>query len=131
MAVVLGAVVAVGGFALTHGDYSDYGNYGDYNDYSDEDTEKFLLVESLREEAETAVNILSKYKSKSVNPELSSQSLKDTSAMKVSETAMDQDVKLSIEKKTGSEILQDTEALQREMQQIEDLLRKIEKIERG
>ena len=131
MAVVLGAVVAVGGLALTHGDYSDYANYGDYSDYSGEDAEKFLRVESLQEEAEKAANILSEYKSKSVDPELNSQSLKNASAMKVSETAMDKDVKSSIERKRDSEILRDTKALQMEMQQIDELLGKIEKIERG
>ena len=131
MAVVLGAVVAVGGLALTHGDYSDYVNYGDYSDYSGEDAEKFLRVESLQEEAEKAANILSEYKPKSVDPELNSQSLKNASAMKVSETAMDKDVKSSIERKRDSEILRDTKALQMEMQQIDELLGKIEKIERG
>ena len=131
MAVVLGAVVAVGGLALTHGDYSDYVNYGDYSDYSGEDAEKFLRVESLQEEAEKAANILSEYKSKSVDPEPNSQSLKNASAMKVSETAMDKDVKSSIERKRDSEILRDTKALQMEMQQIDELLGKIEKIERG
>ena len=131
MAVVLGAVVAVGGLALTHGDYSDYVNYGDYSDYSGEDAEKFLRVESLQEEAEKAANIRSEYKSKSVDPELNSQSLKNASAMKVSETAMDKDVKSSIERKRDSEILRDTKALQMEMQQIDELLGKIEKIERG
>ena len=131
MAVVLGAVVAVGGFALTHGDYSDYGDYGDYSDYSDAEAKKEMQINNLKEEAENAAKILSEYKSQSVNPELSSQSLREESAMRVSEAAMDKDVKSSIEKRIDDETLRDTETLQMEMQKIDKLLAKIEKIERG
>lgn len=137
MAVVLGAVVAVGGFALAHGDYSDYGDYAgelekllDEDDY-DDDLEELMRMENLRAETESAAHILSEYKSESVNPELSSQSLKEESAMKVSEAAMDKDVKSSIEKKIDNETLQGTETLQMELQRIDELLGKIEKIERG
>ncbi len=131
MAVVLGAVVAVGGLALTHGDYSDYGNYGDYSDYSDAEAKKEMRINNLKEETESAACMLSEYKANSVNPELSSQLLKEQSAMKVSETEMDQDVKASIEKKIDEETLQDTQTLQEELQKIDELLGKIGKIERG
>lgn len=133
MAVVFGAVVIVGGLAVAHGDYSDYENYGDYSDYDDEDEEieRLRRIESLREETEKAANTLSEYKSGTVNPKLSSQALKETSAMEVSEDAMDKDVRSSLEKEKDHELLRDTEELQKEMQQIDNLLEKIEKIERG
>lgn len=133
MAVVFGAVVIVGGLAVAHGDYSDYENYEDYSDYDDEDEEieRLRRIESLREETEKAANTLSEYKSGTVNPKLSRQALKETSAMEVSEDAMDKDVRSSLEKEKDNELLQDTEELQKEMQQIDNLLEKIEKIERG
>lgn len=129
MAVVLGAIVAIGGAAIAHGDYSDY-SYGDYSDYNDAAAKREMRINSLKEEIESAAQVLFTYKSENVNPELSSPSLKNAKAMKVSETAMDKDVKSSIEKKIDDEVLQDTETLQIEIQQIDELLEKIEKIER-
>ena len=122
MAVVLGAIVAVGGIAIAHGDYSDY---------SDAEVRKEMRINSLEEEVENAERILCEYKSESVNPQLSSQELKDEDAMEVSAKAMDKDVRESIDRKIKDQVLQKTSDLQRELQQIDELLNKIEEIERG
>lgn len=131
MAVVLGAVVAVGGLAIAHGDYSDYGDYGDYSDYSDAEARREKRIESLEEDAGRAEGILCEYKEKSVNPQLSSQELKDEDAMEVSAKAMDKDARESINRKEKEERLRETKDLGKELRQIDELLRKIEEIERG
>ena len=66
-----------------------------------------------------------------MNPQLSSQELKDEDAMEVSAKAMDKDARESINRKEKEERLRETKDLRKELRQIDELLRKIEEIERG
>ena len=74
---------------------------------------------------------LATYKRTTVNPELSSQKLKEQTAMRVSTSSMDSDVKGSMKRKQTDESSKETQELRKELEQINELLNKIDEIQRG
>lgn len=135
MAVIF---AAVGGAAFVgavtaydvYSDYSDWSAYGDWGEYSDAAERKKRRLEALKQETEAAARDLSDYKKTSVNPELTSQSLKRSPAMVVSPADLDRDAKATIDRKkeqeTDSAVKTDQEALQ----EIDSLLKRIDEIEK-
>ena len=111
-------------------DYHDYDNYGNYSDYSDYAERQRRKLVSLRSDTESAARELSTYKRFTVNPELSRQSLKDSYAMRVSESAMNDDVQNRIRGQIEQDESRETSQLTRELAAIDKLLNKISSLER-
>ena len=133
MAVIFWAVGGVVASAVLHddhsayGDYDDYDNYSNYSDYAERQRRR---LETLRADTESAARELSSYKSYTVNPELSSQSLKSQSAMRVSEPEIDTDAKGKIQRKIEHDEDSETSSLKSELSLIDDVLGKISRLER-
>ncbi len=133
MAVIFWAVGGVVASAILHDDHSahsDYNNYGDHSDYSDAAERKRRRLETMKSEAKSQVQELSGYKSNIVNHELSSQTLKQQTAMRVSESEMDGDVKAKINRQIEHDQTVETSELKNELEVVDDLLSKISSIER-
>lgn len=133
MAVIFWAVGGVVASAILHEDHSahsDYDNYGDHVDYSDAAERKRKRLEAMKSEAESQVQELSGYKSSIVNPELSSQTLKQQTAMRVNEPEMDVDAKGKIKRRIEHDQTIETSELKNELEVVDDLLSKISRIER-
>ena len=133
MAVIFWAVGVVVASAILHEDHSahsDYNNYGDHVDYSDAAERKRKRLEAMKSEAKSQVQELSGYKSNIVNHELSSQSLKWQTAMRVSESEMDGDAKAKINRQIEHDKAVETSELKNELEVVDDLLSKISSIER-
>ena len=111
-------------------DYHDYDNYGNYSDYSDYAERQRRKLVSLRSDTESAARELSSYKRFTVNHELSSQNLKDSYAMRVSESAMNDDVQNRIRGQIEQDESRETSQLTRELAAIDELLSKISSLER-
>ena len=133
MAVIFWAVGGVVASAVLHDDhsaYGDYDNYSNHSDYSDYAERQRRRLASLQSDTESAARELSNYKSYTVNPELSRQSLKSQSAMRVSGTEMDTDAKAKINRKIEHDEDSETSSLKSELSLIDDVLGKISRIER-
>ena len=133
MAVIFWAVGGVVASAVLHDDhsaYGDYGDYGDWSEYSDYAERQRRRLASLQSDTESAARELSSYKSYTVNPELSSQSLKSQSAMRVSEPEIDTDAKAKIQRRVKSDEDSETSSLKSELSLIDDVLGKISRLER-
>ena len=111
-------------------DYHDYDNYGNYSDYSDYAERQRRKLVSLRSDTESASRELSTYKRITVNPELSSQPLKNQTAMRVSDSAMNDDVQSKIRGHIAQDESRETSQLTRELAAIDELLNKISSLER-
>lgn len=133
MALVLGGAVAIGiGGLVVYdnlADYSDCGDYSDYGDYSDAQVRRARRAAQLKKDIEKAALELSEYKTHTLNPELSSQYLKEKAAMEVSGAAMDKEAREKIEKQKDNELKAETRELREDLERIEELLRKIKEIE--
>ena len=133
MAVIfwaVGGVVASAVLHDDHSDYDDYDNYSNHSDYSDYAERQRRRLASLQSDTESAARELSNYKSYTVNPELSRQSLKSQSAMRVSGTEMDTDAKAKINRKIEHDEDSETSSLKSELSLIDDVLGKISRLER-
>ena len=93
--------------------------------------EKAIRLASLKSDTESAARELSSYKSYTVNPELSSQTLKEQTAMRVSRGDMDNDAKDKIGRHIKYDQTTETSDLKRELDTVDDLLDKISRIERA
>ncbi len=93
--------------------------------------EKAMRLSTLKSDTESAARELSNYKSSTVNPQLSSQTLKAQNAMRVSEAEMTNDVNSRINRQIEHDEVCDTSALKNELALVDDLLRKISQIEQG
>ena len=133
MAVLLwGAAAAVVG-AIAHDDhsaYSDYDDYDNYSNYSDYAERQRKRLAGLKSDTESAARELSNYKSYTVNPELSSQTLKAQSAMRIDNNDMDKDAKQKISRQVEHDEVVETSSLQKELDLVDDLLKKISDVER-
>lgn len=133
MAVIFWAVGGVVAGAVLHDDhsaYGDYGDYGNYSDYSDYAERQRRRLNSLKSDTESAAQELSGYKRNTVNPELTSQTLKETKAMRVSESGMNEDVTGKINRQIEHDEVCETSELKNELTLINELLKKIDYIER-
>ena len=134
MAVVLWGAVGVVVTALLseeHSEHSDYDNYGNYSNYSDyAERQRKRLLESRQSDTESAAQELSAYKRSDVNPELSSQYLKEQSAMRVSGSEMDSNASAKINRRIKNDEESETSSLKSELELIDDVLGKISRIER-
>ncbi len=110
--------------------HSDYSDYSDYDDYDDAETRRLKRIETLKRDTEFAAQNFSEYKKYTVNPELESSSLKAETAMNVSAAAMDKDVKKKLQKQIDDQLLKKTGVLRQELEEIDSLLLKIDKIEK-
>jgi len=111
--------------------HDDYGDYSDYSNYGDAEERRQRRITSLKSDIENAAEELAGYKRTTVNPELSSQKLKEQTAMRVSRSSMDSDVKGSIKQRIADESSVETQELKKELSQIDELLKKIDEIQRG
>ncbi len=123
----IGALIVYDNLA-SHSDYSDY---SDYSNYGDAEERRQRRIASLKSDIESAAVELATYKRTTVNPELSSQKLKEQTAMRVSTSSMDSDVKGSMKRKQTDESSKETQELRKELEQINELLNKIDEIQRG
>lgn len=132
MAVVLGAIVGVGALIVYDNvnSYSDYSDYDDYSDYSDAEERKKRRIRTMKDDVLGDVNTLSNYKTDSINPELVSNDLKNQTALRVSVSAMDEDVKQKNSDETNKKIVDETDELRKELNEIEGLIGKIDKMEK-
>lgn len=129
MALVIGGVF-VGALIVydnlsSHSDYSDYDDYGDYSDYEEQRKRK---IRSMKDDAKSDARELSNYKDNSINPELTNSDLISQSAMRVSVPSMDSDVKGRINTEIADASDNETAELRAELDEIEKLIKKIEKI---
>lgn len=135
------AIFAVGG-ALIGGlwvldnlsdSYSDsysYSDYSDYDNYDDAEVRRVKRIESLKRDTEYAAQEVSDYKRYTVNPELDSNDLKSETAMNVSYEDMDKDVNNKIQKQLNAQMKERAGVLKQELKEIDNLLLKINEIER-
>ncbi len=133
MAVLFWAVGGVVASAVLHDDHSDYDNYDNYDNYSnysDYAERKRRRIASLKSETESAASELSGYKRNTVNPQLNSQTLKNQSAMSVSEQEMNDDATSKINKQIEIDEISETSNLEKELKTINSILEKISDIER-
>ena len=133
MAVLFWATAGVVVSAVFHDDHSahsDYDNYGNYSNYSDYAERQRKRLASLQSDTESAAQELSGYKRSNVNPELSSQTLKAQSAMRISVSEMDTDAMAKINRRIELDEVSETSSLKSELELIDDVLGKISRIER-
>lgn len=123
----IGALIVYDNLA-SHSDYSDY---SDYSNYGDAEERRQRGIASLKSDIESAAVELATYKRTTVTPELSSQKLKERTAMRVSKSSMDSDVKGSMKRKRTEESSKETQELRTELEQINELLNKIDEIQKG
>ena len=133
MAVIFWAVGGVVASAILHDDHSahsDYDNYSNHSDYSDYAERQRRRLASLKSDTESAARELSSYKSYTVNPELDLYSLRSETAMRVSESAMDEDARSKIQRRLDADESSETSSLNRELVLINNILDKISHIEK-
>lgn len=130
MAVIFWAVGGVIATAAMHEDHSAHSAYGDYDNYSDAAERKRKRRESMKPGIEDSARELSNYKHYTVNPQLDSQALKDTSAMRVDVGQMDSDVNSKLGRVAEIETRSQTGDLQKELEEIDSLLEKISQMEK-
>lgn len=133
MAVVLAVGGAIIGGLIVYDNLSDsysYSDYGDYDNYDDAEVRRLKRIETLKRDTEAAAQELSDYKRYTVNSELDNSSLKNETAMNVSYTAMDKDVKSKMQRQIDDQMQKKTGTLKRELEEIDKLLLKIDEIER-
>lgn len=125
-AAIGGAIVIGGAMSYEdHSDYSAYSRYSEYNDYAERERRR---KDALRAEIQSAKEALTGYKKSTVNPHLENQALIQADAMEVSENAMDQDAKKVLQKKQDREIEKETGELERQIDEITALLKKVRKV---
>lgn len=112
-----------------HSDHGDYSNYSNHSDYSDAAERKRRRIAALKQETESAARDLADYKSGSVNPKLSDDSLKRTPAMTVSQEKMDADAKKKIDREMQQRVKRDTANETAQLKEIDSLLERIYLIE--
>lgn len=135
MAVIFAVVGggAVVGIATTdpysdYSDHSDYSNYDNYSNYSDAAERQ----RRRREEKERELNGLkceiNQYKSSSVNPQLTSSTLKNQAGVTVDVNAVEIDGNNTINSFEKSRTEAESAELRVEVERIEKLLNKIDKV---
>lgn len=133
MAVIFWAVGGVVASAVLHDDHSahsDYDNYDNYSNYSDAAERQRKRLAAMKSDTESAARELSDYKYSIVNPELSSQNLKQQRAMSVKESAMDGDAKAKINRRIEYDEAVEISSLKTELELVDDILGKISAIEK-
>lgn len=126
----LGGIAVVGMAATTYDNHSDWHEYSDWGEYSDAAERKRRRVEAKEKEVESAAWDLSAYKKATVNPQLSDEALRQSSAMTVSDAAMDKDAKETIQKQINAETTQIVWEDQQKLKEIDLLLQRIQEIEK-
>ena len=133
MAVIFWAVGGVVASAILHDDHSahsDYDNYSNHSDYSDYAERQRRRLASLKSDTESAARELSSYKSYTVNPELDLYILKTQTAMRVDQSAMDEDARSKIQRRLDADESSETSSLNRELVLINNILDKISHLEK-
>lgn len=132
MAVIFAVGAAFVGGLIVYDNSSDilYSDYSTYDDYDDAEVRRMKRIETLKRDIELEAENYSDYKRYTVNPELESDSLKRETAMNVSFAAMDKDARGKIQRQIDAQVETKAGMLQRELQEVDDLLSKIDKIER-
>ena len=92
--------------------------------------EKTMRLSTLKSDIEAAARELSNYKRSTVNPQLTNSALINQSAMRVSESSMNDDVQNGIRSRIARDESNETSSLRNEIELIDDILRKISQIER-
>ena len=92
--------------------------------------EKAMRLSTLKSDIEAAARELSNYKRSTVNPQLTNSALINQSAMRVSESSMNDDVQNSIRSRIARDESNETSSLQNEIDIIDGILGKISQIER-
>lgn len=131
MAVVglaLGGMVLGAVFYDNHSDYSDYGDYDNYSDYSDAAVRQQRRIEAKQEEIEYQKSDINTYKIEDVNDYLQSEILKNKSGVYVKLKSVKEDGDSKIEKAINNESKNQTQKLVREIDDINSVLEKIDKI---
>lgn len=133
MAVILWAVGGAVVGAIAHDDHSahsDYDNYGNYSNYSDYAERQKRRLASLKSDAESSAQELSRYKRDTVNDQLSSQTLKEQTAMRVSPDSMNSDVHQKISRQIEFNQTVETSDIQRELDTVNELIARIDEVQR-
>ena len=89
-----------------------------------------MRLSTLKSDIEAAARELSNYKRSTVNPQLTNSALINQSAMRVSESSMNDDVQNGIRSRIARDESNETSSLRNEIELIDDILRKISQIER-
>lgn len=130
----MAVIFAVGGAAvigvIAYDNHSDWHEYSDWGEYSDAAERKKRRIEALRQETEAAARDLADYKKASVNPNLTSQTLKRTPAMTVSTEALNKDARQTIDRKVERETDSAVQTEKDALKEIDSLLKRIEEIEK-
>jgi formyltetrahydrofolate synthetase len=136
MAVIFAVVGggAVVGIATTpaedsnYSDYSDYSNYGNYSNYSDAAERRQRRIENKKREIDSQKTTVNSYKTDSVNSYLQSSKLKQESGVDVSLSEVKKDGDKKIDNQLGSDLERDTADIEKEIEKIDAVMGKIEKI---
>lgn len=127
-------IFALGGAAVVgitvYDNHSDWHEYSDWGEYGDAAERKRRRVEAKKKEVESAARDLFSYKKATVDPQLSDEALRQSSAMTVSDTAMDKDAKETIQKQINAETTQIVWEDQQKLKEIDLLLQRIQEIEK-
>lgn len=133
---VIGAVVGVGAvykIAVTdpysdYNDYSNYSNYDNYSNYSDAVERRRRRQEEKNKEITGKKYEINTYKNQSVNKHLQSYKLIEQPGVDVSLAAVKNDGNKKIKDEEDKSIEQESGSLQKELEQIDALISKIDTI---
>ena len=128
MAVIGWAIGGIIVASIAYDDYSDYSDYDNYSNYSDAAERRRRRIEAKENEIHSQVNITNTYKIENVNDYLKTKSLKEQSGVDVALNQVNSDALDKINSSIDNEIKEDTKQLSYEVEKINIVIEKIDKI---
>lgn len=119
-----GAVVGV----IAIGSHSDHHDHSNWHEYSNAAEVMKRKAAGLKENTESAARELHNFKFNEVNPNLTSEKLKQAPAMTVNLNEMNKNAVDKITQEQNREVQRDTRELQTDLQEIDKLLSRIEQL---
>lgn len=126
-AVVGGGVVVIA-TADPYSDHSDYSNYDNYSNYSDAAERRSRRLAEKAKEVDAQKFEVNSYKTETVNEYLQDESLKREPGVTVSIDAVISDGEVKIQREEIGSIENICSREEREIQEIDDVIKKINKI---
>jgi len=122
---VVGGAVYMG---ITYSDHNDYSNYDNYSNYSDAAVRRERRLQAKREEKKRARQEVNAFKADSVNAYLKSDALINEPGESVNVPAVERDANEKITDEERQESTSETADLQKEINEIDNVIFKIDKI---
>ena len=126
-----GAVVGIATTDTSHSDYSEYDNYDDYSNYSDAAERQRRRKEERERELKDLKCEINQYKSDTVNPHLTSSTLKGYTGVTVNVNEVEKDGNDTINTFERRKIDAESSELKAEVESIDNLLNKLDKVLEG